>query len=264
MTDAVGGSFPFGWLALATVALAGGPMVERASRGFPRIRAALDGGFAGVLSALVTLHIVPDASEVIGGWAWVLAAAGLVAPALTQVPAAAGLVGFGLAVHAVVDGAALAVPTLDALPDRAALALAVVVHRLPVGLLMWTLAGGRWRGALGLGGITALTAVGCGLASRVAWFESSEPLAAFQAVVGGSLVHVLLERSPLSPHPGGPPTAPWVGTVGFAAGAALTLALPEHGHGGAPSVGPLAALTGCALLRRGPRDAMMRWLGRAG
>jgi len=101
----------------------------------------------------------------------------------------------GLALHALVDGAALATPGVHEHGHvHDALALAVIVHRLPMGLLVW------WAVSevAGRAAVVSMLAV-MAVATAVGYF-ASEPLlrqlppfgiAIFIAAVAGALLHVL-------------------------------------------------------------------------
>ena len=212
--------------------------------------------------------VLPECAEQLGGGALLVAAAGLLGPALLRAQlgrdTALSLAGLGLGLHAAMDGAALLTPSLGPDPDRAALALAVVVHRFPMGLLVVGLAGGGRRGAaLAVGGLTVATLVGMAVAPTLGVAAESPGLAVFQALVGGSLLHVLLDRSPLSALDG--PPAPRVAqlaaeAVGFALGVASSFVLPAHDHALGHSPGESAALGVALLLAFGLRKTPRGWV----
>lgn len=253
---------PLLWWLLATFALAAGPLLEPGTHARPLVRQALDGWLGGLLAALVVLHVLVDAAEALGPAAWLLGLAGLVLPTIAKPGTTAWLVVAGLSLHALVDGAALGMPPIDGASDHAALALAVVVHRLPVGIIVWTLAGGGQRGWLALLGVTVVTGLGLVLGPHVEHLDGLMPIAGFQALVGGSLVHILLEKSPLAPAGDLGRRGLLVDLLAFALGAAITTALPEHAHEneGSPWLAVLA-LSSLALARRAPRAALLRWRG---
>ncbi len=161
-----------------------------------------------------------------------------------RVVAAGGLGGF--AGHR--DGAALALPHRDPPAESASLlAVAVLLHRLPIGVALgWILVPHRgWLAAL-----SAATLVG---AATVGGFILGAPqiaalpvggLAIFQALVAGTLLHVVFD------HAHGP--APRGRQAGFATlggllgAAALGLLFFERADPGHPAMGPA---TGAAFLR---------------
>ncbi len=108
----------------------------------------------------------------------------------------------GLALHAVLEGAALA-------PDGVGLQAAIILHRAPIGLLIWWMVRprhGRTGGSIGLAALGVATLAGYGIGMQlVEQFESSIIL--YQAYVGGTLMHFVFHqgrhgRRP--PHPPGP------------------------------------------------------------
>ena len=111
----------------------------------------------------------------------------------------AGLSGF--LVHAALDGAALA--TLPA-GSPASLPLAVILHRLPVGVAVWWLAAreiNRPAGVVALAALMLSTVAGylLGAAADGALLDAaildSGALRLYQAAVGGSLVHVVIHQN---------------------------------------------------------------------
>jgi hypothetical protein len=113
----------------------------------------------------------------------------------------------GLAIHATIDGMALFGPSehLDATTSVAMsenislLALAVLLHRLPMALAIWWLVGpvlGR-RVAVGLLlGIAFSTLLGFLVADRVMAGISGPGIAVFEAGVAGMLLHVIFGHGP--------------------------------------------------------------------
>ena len=100
----------------------------------------------------------------------------------------------GLALHAILEGAALA-PRTDA--SDAFFVFAVVLHRLPVGLVIWWLIRprhGRRAAAIGIGAIVAATLVGALAGSLVSWPVDGAGLGLYQAFVAGSLLHVVFHQ----------------------------------------------------------------------
>ena len=189
---------PLSMLLAALVGLGVGPVLARL---WPRARAWrewVDGVSLVLVGGLCVLHLVPHALEH-GGLLAVLA--GLLtalSPRLLSrfVPSAWWpLLGLAaLAMHAAVDGAALATMGND---PASALGLAVVAHRLPVGLVVFTRARSKGSTAAGWAAVAILSA------ATVGGFLGGPLLAAIgpswvggvlEAVVAGTLLHVLFER----------------------------------------------------------------------
>ncbi|MGH8480937.1 MAG: permease [Nevskiaceae bacterium] len=191
---------------LATLlALAAGPALYAAGRRSPRALAFLDGFVLVSIAGLVVLEVVPGTFLQGGAWSLAFLLAGLFGPTLleslfrraeraTHIGALA-LAVLGLVFHALADGVVLAPG--GAHPQNWALALAVVVHSLPVGMAVW------WLLAPSFGAgppLAALLAMGAG---TVAGYAFSEPLNAmlgqqawawFQSLVAGSILHVIFGR----------------------------------------------------------------------
>lgn len=199
-------------LLLSIAALLAGPILVGLANPDPRFRRALDGYVMVTIAGLVALHLAPVAFHDAGIWAGLALAAGAALPWMVErrlsdpTRARTGPTLFavvGLALHALIDGAALAAPGDAHGHGHAPLAIAVIVHRLPVGLLVWwALVGvaGR-RAVLGVLGLMVLT--------TVAGYLLGEPLlhdlpafgsALFTALVSGALLHVLAHG--VHPPPG--------------------------------------------------------------
>ncbi len=112
----------------------------------------------------------------------------------------AGLSGF--AVHAALDGAALATLPADA---GASFPLATVLHRLPVGVAVWWLVAREMDSRAAVGALFVLmaaTVIGYVVGDEAGWTAAGAGgVRLFQAAVGGSLVHVAMHqrRGPMEP-----------------------------------------------------------------
>ena len=132
----------------------------------------------------------------------------------------------GLGLHAAADGAALAGAAHH---GAETLPMAVLVHRLPVGLLVWWLVGGRRRpvvAAVALVALAGATAGGFWVASQSPWTDGG--FALVEAFVGGALLHVL--RGPHEvldhEHPSEMAAAPLAETVGVVLAVIAALTVP--------------------------------------
>ncbi len=147
-----------------------------------------------------------------------------------------GLAVMGLAIHALFDGAALADPAIQSAGNGSELALAVILHRLPVAITIWALlvpTVGRRFTAIVLTALGVATAMGYAAADTLVAAADLRWLALFQALVAGSLLHVVVHRpAPLTSPTGGTPTGRMAAGVG-ALLAIVTLATLSHGseHG---------------------------------
>jgi uncharacterized membrane protein YraQ (UPF0718 family) len=215
-------------LVLSIAALFIGPAIHRASRHSSHLLAAIDGFTLVSVAGLVLLHVLPDAAKDGGVWAIALAMLGFFLPstlerwlhdsAETAHNATLVLALFGLTLHGMMDGAGLAQPHLP-------LAIAVVMHRLPVGLAIWLLLvpRGRLKTALLMLGLVAASTV-VGYAGGGALIEGMPSALAFiQGLVAGALMHVVIHRHAVKP-PGG-----W--QLGAGLGAIVGIALVAYlGH----------------------------------
>ncbi len=210
----------------------------------------LDGFIFVTIGGLVLLHSVVE-SFYLAGWPVVpVALLGFVGPTIGEKVlhraavhvhrAALALAMLGLALHAAMDGMALA----RAVPSGAgiaALSLAVILHRIPVSLTIWVLICRPYGrpAALGTLGVVALaTAVGFFAGGPLLGDHPGAALGLFQALVAGSLLHVVVHRSPLHADGGGWRLPEGIGAL---AGAALLWAVSQaqapghdhqHEHGG--------------------------------
>jgi len=266
-------------LLASLAALAVGPLVfERARRAWAL--AALDAFALVAVGGLVAVHILPQCFARAGWLVAPVALLGFFGPGLlcgTHVLAGRSgnrvtlpLALLGIALHASLDGVALAGTGagLDAL------ALAVVLHRVSDGLGIWWLARPAYgkRVALGLLGTLALfSVVGFAFGETIARSASHAWFWLVQALIGGSLLHVILRHPPSAPRAeGGARLGTRVASgAGGLFGLALVLALEGFlGHqDGEPRSGPLflelalesappllAAYGAVALLRTWPLD----------
>ena len=194
-------------LALALMALVPGPLLYGAARLSGRMMPALDGFLLVAMGGLVLLYFLPD-SAALAGWVpaasalaaglWLPALAGRRLPSLRR-PAhvAALLLGLSaLAAHACADGLALSGPAGG---DSSMSPLAVVLHRVPVGLAVWFLLRplhGLGPALAALGGLAAATAGGfLGIGSGETSIAGSRAWGLFQALAAGALLHLVLHRS---------------------------------------------------------------------
>ncbi|MFT5431331.1 MAG: uncharacterized membrane protein YraQ (UPF0718 family) [Myxococcota bacterium] len=230
-----GSADPVWMLVASLVALAIGPLIHWGSRRFPAILAGLDGFVFMSVGAMVLIHALPEAYQSAGFASLLFAAFGFAGPLFIErwLHAAADaahraaliLALIGLVVHALVDGAVLA-------SGGEALPLAVILHRLPVGLTLWLLLRGPYgtRVALAVIGVVAGgTLMGYGLGHHVLdrispWWSGS-----FTGLVAGSLLHVVVHR-------GGGSEWSWRGWrvaagLGGVAGLIVATLVDSHDHG---------------------------------
>ena len=99
----------------------------------------------------------------------------------------------GLVLHALLEGAALVPDAGVSLP----FGLAVVLHRIPIGLVIWWLIRprhGAGLAAAGVGSVVVATVLGYGLGIEVLGDLHGAKAELYQAFVSGLLVHVVFHQ----------------------------------------------------------------------
>lgn len=193
-------------LSLSLLALLTGPVITHQLAGHRRLTDALDGFTFTMILGLVLVVIVPESIAYGGLWTLPVMLLGAIGPSLGEKAlrrkAARRLHSFtlllaagGIALHTILDGAAITGKALEA--SASLLPLAVVLHRLPVSIAVWVLV----RETLGqraawviLGLMAAGTVAGYLGGQSILGTLDLRHLAWFQALVAGTLVHVLLHR----------------------------------------------------------------------
>lgn len=173
----------------------------------------LDGFIFISIGGLVLAMILPETLSHGGWWSLLFMLIGLLLPSLSErifhgrtreTHIVALFLGFlGLMLHAMADGAILALPEGHDHHGHEhgvsgwSMALGVLLHRFPIGLTIWWFV--RPKQGLGWAMATLLligagTIVGYGAAPQVISMLSTEGMAWFQAFVGGSLLHVVFHQ----------------------------------------------------------------------
>lgn len=270
-----------------------GPLAARMLRARRGALVALDGFVLVGLLVLLGFEVLPEAFAEAGGYAAVAAAAGFVLPSLAErrlsqfkLSPMVVLALAGLAVHGMLDGAALEAADHHGHhhghgDSEVMLAVAVVLHRLPMGLFVWwTVAPYSRKGAWLVLAIEAgATAVGFFGAESLLAALPQTGLAIFQALVAGSLVHVIVAHGPVVPTT---PQERMLAGVGATIAGVILVALAASDPGmtridyeldaeraflalaleSAPALLIAFALAGMATAVVGPRST--RWLRRGG
>ena len=203
-------------LLTSIAALLAGPALWRLISDLPGLRRVLDWLVIGSVTALVVLAILPDAMEARSPGVVVVAALGLLLPSTIEyflhrsdrhrienwahmLTLSLSLV--GLAIHATVEGAAIGRAS-DGTAASTLIPVAVVIHRVPVGLTVWWLLRplGRLVALAVLAGIVAGTVAGYVVGTPVVDAMSGGQAVVFQAFVAGMLLHVVFFRQHAEPH----------------------------------------------------------------
>jgi len=188
-------------LLLASMAgLGTGPLVARAAKARPQMLAFIDGVVLVTIGGLVLLDVIPHALEHRDLWAGLFMLAGFTLPNLAerlfrfgvqQTHTAVLLVALvGVAIHSALDGSALA---QSAANPASLIGYGVVLHQLPVSLMVWWVLSDRPRGVTGfvLCLMAATTVVGYFAEPTIFAVLPDHAGVWFEAVVGGSLLHVI-------------------------------------------------------------------------
>jgi len=203
-------------LLIATLAaLACGPLLYAYARHRPALLSFLDGFLFVSIFGLVLLEVLPGTFSIGGPWSTAFLIAGLLGPTLLEHwisrarreahLAALALAMFGLVLHSLGDGVALS--SGHDHHGGIALPLAVAVHSVPVGLMVWWLlypVFGRWPPLAAIIGMCAGTLAGYAAGPSLSATLGSTGWAWFQALVAGTILHVVFGR----PHLGDSHEAP--------------------------------------------------------
>lgn len=194
-----------GYLIAALAAPAAGPLLYRLLHDRPRAARLVDNFVYVAVPLLVAWQVLPSAWERSSVLPVVAVLAGMLIPTWLErashalqhhTDAVALLVGLsGLLLHALLEGAAL-VP-LEAGEPAVAFALAVTLHRVAEGLVVWWLLQPRYGTAAAVGGVGALlaaTTMGYGLGTELLAGVEGAAVELYQALVSGSLVHVVFHQ----------------------------------------------------------------------
>jgi hypothetical protein len=157
-----------------------------------------------VLVLVVGFLLVPEVLGGLGMIALLLIAAGYLVPGLLEKAITGAAKTFhlislflalaGLALHAMLDGAGLAGSEFGAHQN---LAIAIVMHRLGVGLVLWLIvqpAFGRTAAFLVLTGVCMVTVLGFHLSETVLPLAGDDAVLVLQALIVGTIVHSLVHR----------------------------------------------------------------------
>jgi uncharacterized membrane protein YraQ (UPF0718 family) len=275
------------YLLIALGALAIGPVLLVRLRRWPAVATGLDGFVAAAITGLIFLQFVPGAVERREFWVLAALVVGFLLPIFVErttrdIRGRADRWGLlfgltGLALHAALDGAALA--TVDHSGSGTSLAFAVILHRLPVGIAVWWLtsrAVGRSGGIAALLALMAATAVGFYFGSAATRLLGGHGIVElYQAIVGGSLVHVVLHRGHALPQTKRPRVEGW-GALTAVALLLVIVFLPGEAHPAAPFLSRLLVLSAesapallvaylfAGLLASFLPSTSIRWMGGGG
>lgn len=197
-------------LLLSIVSLFIGPILYQWLRRGGFVAKAFDSLIITVLILLMAFFLIPESWAELGYWSLGLILAGYLAPGLLEqlIKKAAHTLHLlslllalaGLALHAMLDGAALNAGNGEMSNN---LSLAIVIHRFGVGIMIWMMVQplfGR-KVAFGLLGFVSLATIGGYLLSeKLLGLEGDYSMSVIQALIIGMIVHSLVHRSHGASH----------------------------------------------------------------
>lgn len=197
-------------LLLSIISLFIGPLLYQWLRKGGFAAKAFDSLIIAVLILLIAFFLIPETWADLGYRSIALILTGYLVPGLLEklIKKAAHTLHIlslllalaGLALHAMLDGAAL---NSSGLPNASNLSLAVVLHRLGVGMMIWMMVQplfGR-KIAFGILAFASLATVGGYLLSEsLVGLEGQYAMSVIQALIIGMLVHSLIHRSHGASH----------------------------------------------------------------
>ena len=197
-------------LFLSIISLFIGPILYQWMRRGGFVAKAFDKLIIAVLILLMALFLIPESWAALGYWSVALILAGYLAPGLLEqlIKKAAHTLHLvsmllalaGLALHAMLDGAALNAGDGVMASN---LSLAIVIHRFGVGMMIWMMVQPLFgkKTAFGLLGFVSLATVGGFLLSEnLTGLEGGYAMSVIQALIIGMIVHSLVHRSHGASH----------------------------------------------------------------
>ena len=191
-------------LVLSIIALFAGPLLYQWLRRGGWVARTMESAVVVALVLLVVLLLVPETLREAGPWSLLLMAAGYLVPRLLEraIRQAAHtfhvisllLALFGLGLHALLDGAGLAGGHAEA---GQTLALAIVLHRFGVGLVLWFMVQPVFGRGMALGvlaGVAVATVLGYFASEPLLAMEGAQGIHLLQALIVGTIIHSLVHR----------------------------------------------------------------------
>ena len=192
-------------LLLSIISLFIGPLLYQWLHRGGFIAKAFDSLIIVVLVVLMTFLLIPESWTELGYWSVALILTGYLVPGVLEhlVKRAAHtfhlvsllLALAGLALHAMLDGAALTMGHAGATSN---LSLAIVIHRFGVGMMLWMMVQpvfGKYAAFAVLGFVALATIGGYLLSEIVLGLEGDYAMSVIQALIVGMIAHSLLHRS---------------------------------------------------------------------
>ena len=197
-------------LFLSIISLFIGPILYQWMRRGGFVAKAFDKLIIAVLILLMALFLIPESWAALRYWSVALILAGYLAPGLLEqlIKKAAHTLHLvsmllalaGLALHAMLDGAALNAGDGVMASN---LSLAIVIHRFGVGMMIWMMVQPLFgkKTAFGLLGFVSLATMGgFMLSENLTGLEGGYAMSVIQALIIGMIVHSLVHRSHGASH----------------------------------------------------------------
>jgi hypothetical protein len=191
-------------LLLSLITLFAGPLLFQWISSTHPLAQTLDRAIVAVLIVLVVVLLVPDIIGPLGWSAPGYLALGYFFPSLLEksIQRAAEKLHLlslyvaliGLVLHAMLDGAGLAGSELN---DGSGLALAIVLHRFGMGLMLWLIMQPVFGNRVAWGTLFALAAatiIGFEFSGRLLPLAGATVIAALQGVIVGTIIHSVVHR----------------------------------------------------------------------
>ena len=221
-------------LTAGLLALLIGPLLYKAVEARSSYLSVFDGFILVSITGIAVLDVLPGTVENGGLLSLLFLTVGLFGPTVIeklfhkashQTHTTALVLGIlGLVLHTLVDGVALLDVPAD---DTLGLQLAVVLHRFPAGLTIWWLLRPHFGTKVAVGTLVLMeagTIAGFVGGGELLLLLSGQGMAWFQALVAGSVLHVVFHRPHGKSHAHTPPTK-WMEGLGNVLGIGMLLVL---------------------------------------
>ena len=198
-------------LILSIALLAVGPLLSKLLQHKPKILLWLDRTTFAAIASVLFLHVIPESFEHAGWPVLLLLVLGFALPTLAEKAlhraaetvhrATLSLGMLGLVVHGLLDG--LSLTDNSSLLSHGTLPVLVLLHRLPVGQLIWSLlrpSFGRAVAIFTLALVALSSIVGFTVGQSFAYLLHGVYFSLFQALVAGAILHVVLFRGHVHKH----------------------------------------------------------------
>lgn len=197
-------------LILSIISLFIGPLLYQWLRHGGFVARAFDSLIVVVLIVLMAFLLIPETWGELGYWSVILILTGYLVPGLLEILIKKAAHAFhilslllalsGLAIHAILDGAALTTTHGGA---TSSLSLAIVLHRFGVGMMLWMMVQpvfGKAAAFAVLGFVSLATIAGYLVSEPVLGLEGDSVMSVIQALITGTIVHSLIHRSHSEEH----------------------------------------------------------------